>query len=120
MDEGRLSKADLERAWYQARREKAGDAQPLPGRRYAVPFFNDEFTDVYTVLYAVSAPEYRWPDYSTSPGIKRTFSVCRDFSRLTWANEPSDVYVEISTRRLAALGIAPSLLFDAFGSGRTV
>ncbi len=111
---GGTSKADLERAWYQARK-KIGDArQDLP-EGVRGPFFNDEFTDVYTVLYAVSAPDLSMAELlRLTEDIKRTFQRVPGTAKVDVLGKQAErVYVEISTRRLAALGIAPSLLFDA-------
>jgi multidrug efflux pump subunit AcrB len=111
---GGTSKADLERAWYQARK-KIGDARQDFPDGVRGPFFNDEFTDVYTVLYAVSAPELSMAELlHVTEDIKRTFQRVPGTAKVDVLGKQAErVYVEISTRRLAALGIAPSLLFDA-------
>ena len=111
---GSTSQADLERAWYQARKKINDVRQEFPDGIRG-PFFNDEFTDVYTVLYAVSAP-----DLSMAELLQVTENLKRDFQRVPGTakvdilgKQAERVYIEISTRRLAALGIAPSLLIDA-------
>jgi multidrug efflux pump len=111
---GGTSKAELERAWYQARKKISDVRQEFPDGVRG-PFYNDEFTDIYTVLYAISAP-----DLSMAELLKVTEDIKREFQRVSGAakvdilgKQAERVYVEISTRRLAALGIPPSLLFDA-------
>jgi multidrug efflux pump len=111
---GGTSKADLERAWYQARKKISDVRQEFPDGVRG-PFYNDEYTDIYTVLYAISAP-----DLSMAELLKVTEGIKREFQRVPGAakvdilgKQAERVYVEISTRRLAALGIPPSLLFDA-------
>ena len=111
---GGTSKADLEHAWYQARK-KIGDARQDFPEGVRGPFYNDEFTDVYTVLYAVSAPDLSMAELlHVTEDIKRTFQRVPGTAKVDVLGKQAErVYVEISTRRLAALGIAPSLLFDA-------
>lgn len=53
---GGTPKHELERAWYLARKKIADVRHEFP-EGVRGPFFNDEFTDVYSVLYAFSAPE---------------------------------------------------------------
>jgi len=44
---------DLPEFWYQARK-KIGDVRPFLPPGVAGPFFNDEFGDTYSLLYAIS------------------------------------------------------------------
>ena len=53
---GGSSKEELENAWYQARK-KIGDVRQEFPEGVRGPFFNDEYNDRYSVLYAISAPE---------------------------------------------------------------
>ena len=57
---GGSSKADLDNAWYQARK-KIGDVRQEFPEGVRGPFFNDEYNDRYSVLYAVRRPSCRWP-----------------------------------------------------------
>jgi multidrug efflux pump len=58
---GGTPKAGLERAWYLARKKIADVRHEFP-EGVRGPFLNDEFTDVYSVLYAFAAPELSWPE----------------------------------------------------------
>ena len=53
---GGLKKSDLDAAWYTVRK-KVGDIRGTLPEGVRGPSFNDEYNDVYSVLYAVSAPD---------------------------------------------------------------
>ncbi len=111
---GGSSKAQLDEAWYQVRK-KIGDVRQEFPEGVRGPFFNDEYSDRYSVLYALSAP-----DLSMAELLKVTEDVKRRLQSVPGAGkvdvlgkQAEKVYVEVSTRRLAALGIPPSAVFDA-------
>ena len=68
---GGTAKAELDNAWYQVRK-KIGDARQEFPDGVRGPFFNDEYNDVYSALYAVSAPELSMAELlKLTEGIKR-------------------------------------------------
>ncbi|RTL24593.1 MAG: efflux RND transporter permease subunit [Burkholderiales bacterium] len=111
---GGTSKADLEAAWYQVRK-KIGDARAEFPDGVRGPFFNDEYSDVYSVLYAISAPDLSMAELLTvTEGIKREFQRVPGTEKVDVLGKQAErVYVEVSTRRLAALGLPPTAVFDA-------
>jgi multidrug efflux pump len=111
---GGSTKADLDNAWYQARK-KIGDArQELPDGVRG-PFFNDEYNDRYSVLYALSAPGLSMAELlDVTEQVKLQFQGVPGAGKVDVLGKQAErVYVELSTRRLAALGIAPTTVFDA-------
>jgi multidrug efflux pump len=86
------------------------------------PFFNDEFTDVYSVLYAFSAPELSWPELQVLvEDIKRQLQAVPGVTRIeVFGRQAEKVHVEFSSARLAALGISPQTLIDALARQNTV
>ena len=54
-------KKDVPDLWYQVRK-KVGDIRNTLPEGVRGPFFNDEYNDRYSVLYAVSAPELSMAD----------------------------------------------------------
>jgi multidrug efflux pump len=111
---GGSSKEELENAWYQARK-KIGDMRQEFPEGVRGPFFNDEYNDRYSVLYALSAPELSMAELLTlTEDVKRRLQSVPGAGKVDVLGKQAErVYVELSTRRLASLGIAPTAVFDA-------
>ncbi|WP_236961716.1 efflux RND transporter permease subunit [Hydrogenophaga sp. SL48] len=111
---GGSSKAELDEAWYQVRKKIGDVRQELP-EGVRGPFFNDEYSDRYSVLYALSAPELSMAELLTvTEDVKRRLQGVPGAGKVDVLGQQAErVYVEISTRRLAALGLPPSAVFDA-------
>ncbi|HWI11948.1 MAG TPA: efflux RND transporter permease subunit, partial [Burkholderiaceae bacterium] len=111
---GGSSKEELENAWYQVRK-KIGDVRQEFPEGVRGPFFNDEYNDRYSVLYAVSAPELSMAELLTvAEGVKRRIQAVPGAAKVDVLGKQAErVYVELSTRRLAALGIPATAVFDA-------
>lgn len=111
---GGSSKEELENAWYQARK-KIGDVRQEFPEGVRGPFFNDEYNDRYSVLYALSAPDLSMAELLTlTEDVKRRFQSVPGAAKVDVLGKQAErVYVELSTRRLASLGIAPTAVFDA-------
>ena len=118
---GGTPKAELERAWYLARKKIADVRHEFP-EGVRGPFFNDEFTDVYSVLYAFSAPELTWPELQVLvEDIKRKLQAGPSVTKIeVFGRQTEKVYVEFSSARLAALGISPQTLIEALARQNTV
>ncbi len=111
---GGTPKAELERAWYLARK-KIGDVRHEFPDGVRGPFYNDEFTDIYSVMMAVSAPELPWVEQQALvEDIKRQMQQVPGVTKIDIVGKQAErMMVEFSSRRLAALGISPSVLIDA-------
>lgn len=111
---GGSSKEELVNAWYQARK-KIGDMRQEFPEGVRGPFFNDEYNDRYSVLYALSAPELSMAELLTlTEDVKRRLQSVPGAAKVDVLSKQAErVYVEVSTRRLASLGIAPTAVFDA-------
>lgn len=111
---GGTSKKKLDAAWYQARK-KIGDIRGEFPDGVRGPFFNDEFTDVYAVLYALHAPELEWPELQAlAEELKRGLQSVPGVNKVDLlGRQTQQVHVEFSSRRLAALGLTPQSLIDA-------
>jgi multidrug efflux pump subunit AcrB len=118
---GGTPKHELERAWYLARKKIADVRHEFPGGVEG-PFFNDEFTDVYSVLYAFSAPELTWPELQVLvEDAKRQLQAVPGVTKIdVFGRQAEKVYVEFSSARLAAMGISPQTLIDALARQNTV
>lgn len=111
---GGTPKKLLDAAWYQARK-KIGDARSEFPEGVRGPFFNDEFTDVYTALYALHAPELQWPELQAlAEELKRGLQQVPGVNKVdVLGRQAQQVHVEFSSRRLAALGMTPQNLLEA-------
>ncbi|HEX6705234.1 MAG TPA: efflux RND transporter permease subunit [Albitalea sp.] len=111
---GGSSKADLENAWYQARK-KIGDVRQEFPEGVRGPFFNDEYNDRYSVLYALSAPDLSMAELLTvTEDVKRRIQSVPGVAKVDVLGKQAErVYVELSTRRLASVGVPPTAVFDA-------
>jgi len=118
---GGTPKAELERAWYLARKKIADVRHEFP-EGVRGPFFNDEFSDVYSVLYAFAAPELSWPELQVLvEDAKRQLQAVPGVSKVdVFGRQAEQVHVEFSSRRLAALGISPQTLIDALARQNAV
>jgi len=111
---GGSSKEELENAWYQARK-KIGDVRQEFPEGVRGPFFNDEYNDRYSVLYALSAPDLSMAELLTvTEDVKRRLQSVPGAAKVDVLGKQGErVYVELSTRRLASLGIPLTAVFDA-------
>ncbi|WP_243042273.1 efflux RND transporter permease subunit [Dyella sedimenti] len=113
--------ASVPDTWYQVRK-KVGDiaAQLPPGVQG--PFFNDEFGDVYTNIYALEGDGFtpaQLHDYADQlrdellrvPGVAKV-----DFL----GDQNQHIYVEIPNARLSKLGISPQQLAQAINQQNAV
>ncbi|MGN6831206.1 efflux RND transporter permease subunit [Paucibacter sp. M5-1] len=111
---GGSSTEELENAWYQVRK-KIGDVRQEFPEGVRGPFFNDEYNDRYSVLYALSAPDLSMAELLViTEDVKRRIQGVAGAAKVDVLGKQAErVYVELSTRRLAALGIPPTAVFDA-------
>lgn len=111
---GRQSGEALNEYWYQARK-KIGDIKGEFPEGVIGPIFNDEYTDVYTSLYAL-----RGEGVSQAELLEFAENIKRRLQRVSGANkvnilgiQEEKVYVELSSRHLAALGLPAQAIFSA-------
>ena len=113
---GGTSKAALDTAWYQARK-KIGDVRAQFPEGVRGPFFNDEFTDVYTVIYALHAPELSPAETQVlAEDIKRSLQAVAGVNKVdVMGRQVEQVNVEFESRRLASLGVKPHAMIESIG-----
>lgn len=112
--EGSARAQAVDDTWYQVRK-KTADVRPELPAGVIGPFFNDEFGDTYTNIYAVTGEGFGYAevkDYAELlraellrvPGVEKVDLLGVQEER---------IYVEYSHQKLAALGIEPQQLFGA-------
>jgi multidrug efflux pump subunit AcrB len=114
-------KEQLHQIWDEMRR-KINDLSPsLPSGVYPSTIL-DDFADVYGVMYSITGDGYSYDELKDYVDyLKRELVVVEGVSKVTVAGEQKpQVLVEISTRKLAQLGITPSHIFSLLQSQNTV
>jgi multidrug efflux pump subunit AcrB len=111
---GGTSEADQREAWYQARKKFSDIKLELP-EGVAGPIFNDEFGDVYGLLYAVKGDGIsQWELSEISEDIKRRLLKVPMVKKVDiHGKQAKKIYVEFSHQRLAALGITPLMIAES-------
>jgi multidrug efflux pump len=111
---GGTSKEDQREAWYQARKKFADIKLELPDGVIG-PVFNDEFGDVYGMLYALKGDGIGHAELSDmAEDIKRRLLKVPMVNKVeVFGKQEQRVYVEFSHERLAALGITPQAIIDS-------
>jgi len=111
---GGTSKADQREAWYQARKKLNDLRLELPDG-VTGPVVNDEYGDVYGLMYAVKGDGIDHADLSNATeDIKRRLLKVPMVKKVDLVGEQAKrVYVEFSHERLAALGITPAMIAES-------
>ncbi|MFZ5722203.1 MAG: efflux RND transporter permease subunit [Pseudomonadota bacterium] len=107
--------------WYTVRK-KIGDMKgTLPPGTYG-PFFNDEFGDVFGVIYALSADGYSYAELKEYADFVRQelLRVPGTAKVELFGVQEEKLYVEISQKKLARMGIHMEAVIDAISSQNAV
>jgi multidrug efflux pump len=100
--------------WYQVRKKVGDIRQTLPAEALG-PFYNDEFGDVFGSIYAFTAAGFSLSelrDYVEQ--VRQEVLRLPNVSKAELVGVQEDrIYVEISSKRLAALGIDPQAIGQA-------
>jgi multidrug efflux pump subunit AcrB len=100
--------------WYQIRK-KVGDLRPQLPQGLIGPLFNDEYGDVFSAIYLVTGEGLGRAELKVYAERLRTrLLAVEDAAKVALIGDVEErIFVEISHRRLATLGISPQLIFDA-------
>jgi len=114
---GGTSKADQREAWYQARK-KLDDLRLEMPEGVIGPIVNDEYGDVYGLMYAVKGDGVNHAELSdAAETIKRSMLKVPMVKKVDLIGKQAKrVYVEFSHERLAALGITPLAIAESLKS----
>ncbi|MBU1234989.1 MAG: efflux RND transporter permease subunit, partial [Proteobacteria bacterium] len=110
----KYDRAGLPQVWDELRR-KVGDAQNQlpPGVKPSV--VNDDFGDVFGILLAVSGEGYSYKElHDAVKFLRKELLLIKDVSKVAiWGVRNEAIFVEISTSRLAQLGLGLDTVYDA-------
>lgn len=100
--------------WYQVRK-KVGDINAQLPQGVQGPFFNDEFGDVYTNLYALEGDGFspaQLRDYADQ--LRTELLRLGDVAKVDYfGDQKQHIYIDIHNSRLAQLGITPQQIGQA-------
>jgi multidrug efflux pump subunit AcrB len=118
---GGTSKEDQREAWYQARKKFNDIRLELPDGVVG-PLFNDEYGDVYGLMYAVKGDGVALGELAdTAEIIKRRLLKVPMVKKVdVVGKQAKKVYVEFSHQRLAALGITPVMIAESLRNQNSV
>jgi multidrug efflux pump len=100
--------------WYQVRK-KVGDIRGELPNGIIGPNFNDEFGDVYSAMYMLSAEGLSLADLKArAEDIRQRLLRVPNVNKVDIIGEqPEKIFIEFSHTRLATLGITPQLIFES-------
>src|SRR6266571_2198075 len=106
--------AKVKDLWYQVRK-KVGDIRGELPAGIVGPNFNDEYGDVYSALYMLSADGLGLADLKTrAEDIRQRLLRVPDVNKVDIVGErPQRIFIEFSHAKLATLGITPQQIFDS-------
>jgi multidrug efflux pump len=103
-------------------RKKVGDMRgSLPGGVQG-PFFNDEFGDVYGVIYALEADGFSYAELKTfADEVRQQLLRVPDVAKVElFGAQDEKLYIEISQKRLAQLGLDMNQVLAQLGQQNAV
>ncbi|MGF6918497.1 efflux RND transporter permease subunit [Paraburkholderia sp. 40] len=112
---------EVPETWYQVRKKVGDIAATLP-KGTVGPFFNDEFGDVYTNIYALEGDGFspaQLHDYADR--LRTVLLRIPGVAKVDYFGDPDQhIFVEISNAQLTRLAITPQQLAQAIDAQNTV
>src|SRR6266481_6556039 len=117
----RTPPAKVKDLWYQVRK-KVGDIRGDLPAGITGPNFNDEYGDVYSALYMLSADGLTLAELKTrAEDIRQRLLRVGDVNKVDIIGErPQKIFIEFSHAKLAALGVTPQQIFDSVAKQNAV
>ena len=113
--------AEVANIWYQVRK-KIGDMRyTLPGNIQG-PYFNDEFGDVYGVIYALQGEGFSYAELKDfADDTRQQLLRVKDVAKVEqFGVQPERIWIEVSQKRLAQLGLDQAGVLQQLGSQNAV
>src|SRR3954447_6869592 len=110
----RTPPAKVKDLWYQVRK-KVGDIRGTLPSGIIGPNFNDEYGDVYSALYMLSADGLTLAELKTrAEDIRQRLLRVPDVNKVDIIGErPERIFIEFSHAKLATLGLTPQQIFES-------
>jgi multidrug efflux pump len=106
--------AKVKDLWYQVRKKVSDIRNELPPG-VTGPDFNDEYGDVYSALYMLTAQDLSLAELKTrAEDIRQRLLRVPDVNKVDIIGErPQKIFIEFSHAKLATLGLTPQQIFDS-------
>jgi multidrug efflux pump subunit AcrB len=113
--------AKVKDLWYQVRK-KVGDIRGELPAGIIGPNFDDEYGDVYSVIYMLTADGLSLAELKErAEDIRQTLLRVADVNKVDIIGErPQKIFIEFSHAKLATLGITPQKIFDSVAKQNAV
>jgi len=107
--------------WYQVRK-KVGDIRGDLPAGIAGPNFNDEYGDVYSAIYMLTADGLSLADLKAhAEDVRQRLLRVPNVNKVDFiGDQPEKIFVEFSHAKLATLGITPQQVFDSIARQNAV
>ena len=117
----RTPPAMVKELWYQVRKRVGDIKGDLPAGVIG-PNFNDEYGDVYSALYMLTADGMSLADLKTrSEDIRQQLLRVPNVNKVDIIGErPQKIFIELDHAKLATLGITPQQIFDSVAKQNSV
>src|SRR4051812_45029004 len=112
---------DVANVWYTVRKN-IGDMRGTLPPGIQGPFFNDDFGDVYGVIYALESDGYGYAEVKQfADDVRQQLLRVQDVAKVElFGVQDEKVYVEISQKRLAQLGLDLNQVLSQLGQQNAV
>ena len=112
---------EVPQVWYTVRK-KVGDMRFTLPQGVQGPFFNDDFGDVYGVIYALSGEGFSYAEIKTfADDVRQRLLRVKDVAKVElFGVQDEKLYIEISQRRLAQLGLDMNQVIGQLGAQNAV
>ncbi len=113
--------SEVSNTWYQVRK-KIGDMRSTLPQGVIGPVFNDEFGDVYGSIYALSADGFSKEELREfADRVRQQLLRVRDVAKVeVFGAQPEKLFIEISHKRLAQLGLDFNQVIAQIGAQNAV
>ena len=112
---------EVANVWYQVRK-KIGDMRGTLPQGVVGPFFNDDFGDVFGVIYALQAPGFSYAEVKNfADDVRQQLLRVPDVAKVElFGVQDEKLFVEISQKRLAQLGLDMNAVLAQLGQQNAV
>ena len=113
--------SDVANVWYSVRK-KVGDMRGTLPAGVVGPFFNDDFGDVYGVIYALQADGFSYAEVNRiAEDVRQKLLRVSDVAKVElFGAQDEKLFVEISQKRLAQLGLDMNQVLAQLGQQNAV
>lgn len=112
---------DVANVWYTVRK-KIGDMRGTLPAGIQGPFFNDDFGDVYGVIYALESDGFSYAELKTfADDVRQQLLRVKDVAKVEqFGVQDEKVFIEVSQKRVAQLGLDFNAVLAQIGSQNAI